>query len=102
MKMLSKGKLPLLNIKSNVDHENEEVWISFELLNKKYTWELQYNYDWFDIGFVKKFSDLCSELQIDERYIFLNLGQNCIIGFCNSDQFKKINKLMKFKFEFIA
>ncbi|MEC0183118.1 hypothetical protein P4H61_16655 [Paenibacillus peoriae] len=102
MIMLSKGKLPLRNIKSIVDHDNEEAWISFELFKKEYNWELHYNYDWFDIGLVKKFSDLCSELHLEERYIFLNLGQDCIISFCNLDQFKKINKLMKFKFKFLA
>ncbi|WP_025693236.1 hypothetical protein [Paenibacillus zanthoxyli] len=80
--------------------EDEDIYA--ELSNKEYNWELEYNYDWFDIGFVEKFSDLCSELQLEERYIFLNLEQDCIISFCTLDQYKKLNKLMKYKFEFMA
>ncbi|AIQ14299.1 hypothetical protein [Paenibacillus durus] len=102
MIILAKGKLPLQNIKSMVDHDHEVAWFSFELYNKEYNWELQYNYDWFDIGFVEKFSDLCSELQLEERYIFLNLEQDCIISFCTLDQYNQLNKLMKYKFEFMA
>lgn len=102
MSSLTKDKLPIRNIKSQVDHENEKAWISFDMFHRNYEWILAYNYDWIDLGFIEKFSELCKEENTEERFMYIHFEQHCLLAFGNEELCRRLNKLMKYQFEYVA
>jgi hypothetical protein len=54
--ILTKGLLPITDLRDHVDLENETAWVEFKLGGQSVHWDLEVSDDWIDPG-------LCTRLQ---------------------------------------
>ncbi|GMX65508.1 hypothetical protein Elgi_47790 [Paenibacillus elgii] len=99
---LAKGELPLENIESNVDFDEQEVVISFDLDGHHYNWILEMNDDWASIDLFKKLGKLALKRNGDKQFIYFNDGQNLTFMYCDKIVLMKLNELTDKKFVILA
>lgn len=97
---LAQGNLPLSNIHDYVDIDNKNAWLSFNINDKEYKWDLEVNNDWLDINIFSMFNRILSN-QNGKRFAIAELDQSILIGFFQNKQVTKINELFKFKFAIV-
>jgi hypothetical protein len=84
--VLSKGDLPIENVRDHVDVEGGEAWVSFTLDGRPYQWEAEVKDDWVDPDVLSKFAELLKSLNTGRRFTYVDLhGQDCLIG-CSTDE----------------
>ncbi|NEN87380.1 hypothetical protein [Paenibacillus elgii] len=99
---LAKGEFPLENIESNLDFDEQEAEISFDLDGRHYNWILEMNDDWVNIDLFKKLGKLALKRNRDKQYIYFNDGQNLTFMYCDKIVLKKLNELTDKKFVSLA
>ncbi|WP_088833095.1 hypothetical protein [Paenibacillus tyrfis] len=99
---LAKGELPLENIESNLDFDEQEAVISFDLDGRHYNWILEMNDDWVNIDLFRKLGKLALKRNRDKQFIYFNDGQNLTLMYCNKIVLKKLNELTDKKFVILA
>ncbi len=97
---ITRGDLPLRNIDSKVDFEEETAYISFKYENDTTHWEVNFDDDWFDVSIFEKLAKLV--VNREKSFIFFNDGQNLTILYCTSPVFKKLNELTNNQFKLLA
>ncbi|MNC33235.1 hypothetical protein D3C75_816200 [compost metagenome] len=94
---LSKGALMITNIEDNVDIDNDEAWVSFNLDGEHKRIELKVEDDWLDPSLFSKINHIISKFGLGKRFYYAVLGQDILVGFYNEEQIRKLNKLLKGK-----
>jgi len=95
---LSKGAFCIKNVSSTVDHDNRSASVSFTYNNVNYSWDLQYEDDWFDGDVVNKINQLLKEGESKMFFYTCSPDQNLITLFTTQDTIEKINKLVTVPF----
>ncbi len=97
---ITKGGLPLQNIRDFVDIEAKTAWLSFILDGKEYKWDLKVDDDWIDTELFSKFAKLLRDHNPEKNFAYMSLGQDALIICCTFEQLKLLNKLPGIKFRF--
>lgn len=88
VEVLTRGALPLENVRDHVDLENGVAWLEFDLEGVKYHWDAAVEDDWADPEILSKLAALVRSRGLDERLTYSDFGgQDCLIGFANTKQF---------------
>lgn len=95
---LAKGELPVEDIKSYVNFDREEAFVSFHLDGNVYQWQLLFENDWTDINLFKKLGNLAMKRNKGKQYIYFNDGQSLTLMYCDMQVWHKINELSEKKF----
>ncbi|WNR43657.1 hypothetical protein [Paenibacillus roseipurpureus] len=99
---LTQGDLPLNNIDSRVDFDQEEASISFELDGKNYHWPIEFNDDWFDFELIRILAKQANNRNKSKMFIYFTDGQSLTILYCDKTVFNKLNDLTDNKFNKLA
>ncbi|MDB6023978.1 MAG: hypothetical protein JWM68_201 [Verrucomicrobiales bacterium] len=78
---LTKGALPISDIKDHIDLEAGEVWLAFSLRNERIKWNLEVKDDWCDPMLYSNFQTLVEQADPDKRFFICGLGQDSLIGY---------------------
>ena len=99
---LAQGELPIENIRDQVDIENGDAWVEFELNGKTIHWGARVQDDWIDPEMISNFCALLSEQKGSRRYTYFDLkGQDCLIGCATEDELRKLRKTTGLRFSWL-
>ena len=97
--ILTKGALPLTEIRDHVDIEAGEAWVEFTLDGKKEHWDLEVNDDWVDPELYSRLQNLVAERGAGKRFFIAGLGQDSLISFGDEQMRKTLSRLSGLEFE---
>jgi hypothetical protein len=99
---LAQGELPIENIRDQVDIENGDAWLEFELNGKTIHWGARVQNDWIDPEMISNFCALLSGLKGQRRYTYFDLkGQDCLIGCATEEEVRKLRKETGIRFSWL-
>ena len=102
MRDLARGELPIENIRDQVDHENGDAWVAFELRGENIEWHARVKEHWIDPEILSHFCALLQQQNGTRRYTFLDLkGQDCIIGCASEEELRKLRKMTGMNFTWL-
>jgi hypothetical protein len=96
--ILTKGLLPLKNIRDHVAIEEGEAWVEFELEGKLIHWDLEVSDDWMAPELYSNLQQLASS-RSDKKFFIVALGQDSLICFGDAAMKQKLTELSGLKFD---
>ena len=102
MSVLSKGVLPLTDIRDSVDVDEGQAWLEFAFDGQAYHLDFNVDDDWVDVAVFHKLMELAISRDSDRRFISGDLhGQDMLIGFANDDARARLQKLTGVRFTWL-
>jgi hypothetical protein len=99
---LAQGELPIENIHDQVDHQNGDAWLEFELNGESIHWGARVKDDWIDPEIISNFCELLASQHRTRRYTFFDLkGQDCLIGCATEQELRKLRKETGLRFTWL-
>jgi hypothetical protein len=90
---LAQGELPIENIRDQVDQENGDAWLEFELNGETIHWGARVKEDWIDPEIISNFCILLAAQHGTRRYTFFDLkGQDFLVGCTTEEELRKLRK----------
>jgi len=78
---LAEGDLPITDINSHVDFDEEAAWLSFRMDGKAFKWAAEVDSDWVDTTVLSSFAQLLEKRATGKIYTHYDLGgQDCLIA----------------------
>jgi hypothetical protein len=103
MRELAQGELPIENIRDQVDIENGDAWVEFELNGETIHWGARVKDDWIDPEILSNFCRLLEQQGGERRFTYFDLkGQNCLIGCATEEELRRLRKETGLKFSWLA
>lgn len=96
--ILTKGLLPLKNIRDHVDIEAGEAWVEFDLDGKTVHWDLPVDNDWMAPELYSNMQELVSA-RSDKKFFIVALGQDSLICFGDAALKEALSKLSALEFQ---
>lgn len=97
--ILSKGALPLTDIRDHVDIEAGEAWLEFAIEGKKARWELKVSDDWVDPDLYSQLQRLVAPRAAGKRFFIAALGQDSLISFGDDQMKEDLSNFSGLKFQ---
>jgi hypothetical protein len=92
---LSKGALPLQDIRDHVDVEAGQAWVSFTLGGQTYRWTAEVDDDWVDAQILTRLAQLLDAQGQARRFISMGLfGQDMLLGCASADELAQLKRLV--------
>jgi hypothetical protein len=102
MRDLAQGELPIENIRDDVNIDNGDAWVAFDLKGETIEWHARVKQDWIDPEILTNFCALLRAQGGERRYTYLDLkGQDCVIGCANEEQMRKLRKMTGMNFTWL-
>lgn len=102
MRDLAQGELPIENIRDQVDKENGDAWVAFELNGETIEWHARVKEDWIDPEILSHFCALLKQQNGARRFTFMDLkGQDCLIGCATEDELRCLRKMTGMNFTWL-
>ena len=99
---LAQGELPIENIRDQVDHENGDAWVEFEINGQTIHWGARVKKDWVDPEIISNFCILLAAQHQTRRYTFFDLkGQSCLIGCSTERELMRLRKEAGVRFSWL-
>jgi hypothetical protein len=103
MRDLAQGELPIENIRDQVDLENGDAWLEFELNGKTIHWGARVKDDWVDPEMLSNFCALLEQQGGARRFTYFDLkGQDGLIGCATEEELRMLRKETGLKFTWLA
>jgi len=96
--ILSKGLLPLTNIRDHVDVEKGEAWVEFDLDGKTIHWDLEVADDWMAPELYANLQELVS-VRSEKKFFITALGQDSLICFGDAAMKQRLSELSGLEFQ---
>jgi hypothetical protein len=96
--ILTKGALPLKNIRDRVMVEEGEAWVEFDLDGKTIHWDLEVSDDWMAPELYTNLQALVSS-RSEKKFFIVALGQDSLICFGDAAMKQKLSELSGLEFE---
>jgi hypothetical protein len=96
--ILTKGLLPLKNIRDHVDIENGEAWLEFDLDGKTVHWDLEVSDDWMAPELYSNMQELASA-RSEKKFFIVALGQDSLICFGDAAMKQTLSELSGLEFQ---
>lgn len=96
--ILTKGLLPLKNVRDHVDIEKGEAWVEFDLDGKAIRWDLEVSDDWMAPELYSNLQELVST-RSDKKFFITALGQDSLICFGDAALKQKLSELSGLEFQ---
>jgi hypothetical protein len=96
--ILTKGVLPLKNIRDRVMVEEGEAWVEFDLDGKTVHWDLEVSDDWMAPELYSNLQALVSP-RSEKKFFIVALGQDSLICFGDAAMKQKLSELSSLEFE---
>lgn len=95
MSELTKGALPVRDVRDHVDLDAGQAWVAFILGRQEYRWKAEVDDDWVDAEIITRLVALLDAQGQGRRFIAIDLlGQDMLIGCATADEFDKLNRLL--------
>lgn len=103
MRDLAQGELPITNICDQVDIENGDAWLEFELKGETIHWGARVKDYWIDPAILSNFCALLEQQNGARRFTYFDLkGQDCLIGCATENELRKMRRETGLKFTWLA
>jgi len=96
--ILTKGLLPLKNIRDHVDIEAGEAWVEFDLDGKTIHWDLPVDNDWMAPELYSNLQELVSA-RSEKKFFIVALGQDSLVCFGDAAMKDTLSQLSGLNFE---
>lgn len=96
--ILTKGLLPLKNIRDRVAIDEGEAWVEFELEDKTIHWDLEVSDDWMAPELYSNLQQLVSA-RSEKKFFITALGQDSLICFGDEAMKQKLSELSGLEFQ---
>jgi hypothetical protein len=96
--VLTKGVLPLKNIRDYVAIDEDEAWVEFELDGKTVHWDLEVSDDWMAPELYSNLQQLVSS-RSDKKFFIMALGQDSLIAFGDAAMKQQLSDLTGLQFQ---
>ena len=91
---LAQGDLRIENLRDQVDHDNGDAWLEFDLNGETVHWGARVKDDWIDPEMLSNFCGLLAAQNSARRFTFLDLkGQDCLLGCATEDELTRLRKV---------
>jgi hypothetical protein len=85
--------LRFTNIKDFVDIEKKSAWVSFDLNDRDYKWDIKVDDDWVDMNLFKRIQNAIRLASaIGKFYWYDTGGQSFVMGYYTEEELKEIEK----------
>ena len=95
---LSKGVLDISNVLSKVDHDDNNVAVSFSISGENHSWQLRNDGDLFDILFISKINSLLKNMGLEKLFYLSIPAQGLHVVFCKEEVISTLNSLISTPF----
>ncbi|HTV43193.1 MAG TPA: hypothetical protein VMF08_21690 [Candidatus Sulfotelmatobacter sp.] len=96
--ILTKGVLPLKNIRDHVLVDEGEAWVEFELDGKTVRWDLEVSDDWMAPELYSNLQALVSQRSA-KKFFIIALGQDSLISFGDAAMKQRLSELTSLEFD---
>ncbi|MCL2125874.1 MAG: hypothetical protein FWH33_07815 [Oscillospiraceae bacterium] len=90
---ISKGGFELSDVSSRVNHRSHKASVSFSFNGTEYSWQLNYNDDWFDIEVIGRINALLKSAGSSKYFYVSNPDQSVTIVFDTDEKIMKLNDI---------
>ncbi len=97
--ILAKGRLPLTDLRDQVDIENDSAWVEFTLDGQPVHWDLEVSDDWLAPEFYTQLQELVAAHAGGKKFFVVALGQDSLICFGDAAMKEALSKLSGLNFE---
>ena len=97
--ILTKGQLPLTDVRDHVDLENGEAWVEFTLDGQPVHWDLKVSDDWVDPGLYTQMQALAVSHCGGKKFFIVGLGQDSLLCFGDAAMKDALSQLSGLKFQ---
>ena len=97
--ILSKGVLPITNVRDFVDVQEGQAWVEFSLDGKKEHWDLEVSDDWVDPNLYSRLQALAVARGAGKRFFIAGLGQDSLISFGDDVMRKQLSTFSGLEFQ---
>ena len=91
--VISKGGFELSDVSSRVNHRSHKASVSFSFNRTKYSWQLNYYDDWFDIRVIGRINALLKSTGSSKFFYVSNPDQSVTIVFDTDETIRKLNDI---------
>lgn len=99
---LSKQELRISDLQDFVDTDEGVAWVEFLFDGQRIHLDLRVNDDWVDPSIFTSIIKICGNKRTQGNFTYLDLGgQDCLIGYCSEQNFKKLRKITKLDFQWL-
>ena len=90
---ISKGGFELSDVSSRVNRRSHKASVSFSFNRTKYSWQLNYDEDWFDIEVIGRINALLKSAGSSKFFYISNPDQSVTIVFDTDETIRKLNSI---------
>ncbi len=96
---LTRGALPLTNVRDSVEIKNRKAFVEFELDGQTIHWDLKVHDDWVDPTLYGRLQNLVTPRGAGRRFFIAGLGQDSLLA-CGDDRMRQgLSELSGLKFQ---
>ncbi|MDD3051876.1 MAG: hypothetical protein PHR06_12140 [Candidatus Cloacimonetes bacterium] len=98
-KNIAGDSFDIINIKDLVDFDSDTAWVSFELNETTYKWDIEIEDDWFDVTLINKINNLLIDSGNSGKFYTYSLDQTMLVVFLDKNKVKELNDVTGYNFK---